>query len=83
MLEFGRFIEIFIIALAALVLLGPKELPTVLRFLGKWAYKIKHHTSGLKNYIDHHMQTGEIEAFTEETFKEVLPERSKDISHDT
>jgi Tat protein translocase TatB subunit len=70
MLEFGGFIEFFIIAVAALLLLGPKELPVVLRFLGKWIYKIKRATSGFKNYIDHHLETGEIEAFTEHSFNQ-------------
>jgi Sec-independent protein translocase protein TatA len=68
MLEFGSLIEIFIIFVAALLLLGPKEIPVVFRFLGRLVYKVRSMTSGFRGYIDHHMQTGELDAFTKDAF---------------
>jgi sec-independent protein translocase protein TatB len=81
MLEFGGFIELLIIVFAALLLLGPKELPQLLRLLGKCVYKFRHMTGGLRAYIDHHMHAGEIEAFTEKSYEEARARSSEGDGH--
>lgn len=63
--DFGGFIELLIIAFAALLLLGPKELPVVLKSLGKIVYKCRQMTAGFRHYMDHHIHQGEIDAFEE------------------
>ena len=43
--------EYLLIAVVALVLLGPKELPVVLRTLGRWVAKAKQMTSNLEHQL--------------------------------
>lgn len=45
----SHFALLFIIAV---ILLGPKELPTVLRFIGRWVGKIRQHKSEFQEYFD-------------------------------
>tara|TARA_B100001750_G_C14897577_1_gene298234 strand:+ start:205 stop:438 length:234 start_codon:yes stop_codon:yes gene_type:complete len=69
MMEFGGFIECFIIILAALILLGPKELPTVLRAWGRILFKYRQMTAGFKRYMHHYMDEGQLDAFEKEAHK--------------
>jgi sec-independent protein translocase protein TatB len=43
--------QFLIILLLAVILLGPKELPIVLRTLGKWYVVIRSHLQDLQDYI--------------------------------
>lgn len=45
----SHFALLFIIVV---VLLGPKELPTVLRFVGRWVGKVRQHKSEFQEYFD-------------------------------
>lgn len=45
----SHFALLFIIAV---ILLGPKELPTVLRFIGRWVGKVRQHKSEFQEYFD-------------------------------
>ena len=45
----SHFALLFVIAV---ILLGPKELPTVLRFIGRWTGKIRQHKSEFQEYFD-------------------------------
>lgn len=42
-----------LLLIVAVVLLGPKEIPVVLRFVGRWVGKIRILTSEWREYIDH------------------------------
>jgi sec-independent protein translocase protein TatB len=43
-----------LVLIIALILLGPKEIPVVLRFVGRWVGKIRRHTAEWRDYIDHY-----------------------------
>lgn len=47
--------ELIIIAIAALIFIGPKELPQTMRMVGRWVGKARgmarHFTSGIENVI--------------------------------
>ena len=60
----SHFALLFIIAV---ILLGPKELPTVLRFIGRWVGKVRQHKSEFQEYFD------AITAETIETTKNIDP----------
>ena len=45
----SHFALLFIIAV---ILLGPKELPTVLKFIGRWVGKVRQHKSEFQEYFD-------------------------------
>lgn len=47
--------EVLIIALVALVVLGPKRLPVVLRRLGQLVAQVRAWTSGMRHEIDNAM----------------------------
>lgn len=39
--------------IVAVILLGPKEIPVVLRFVGRWVGKIQQHITEWREYIEH------------------------------
>lgn len=71
MFEFGALGEILIIAVAALVLIGPKEMPQVLRFLGKIIYKIRATSSTWRSHINQYIHEGEAQAFDQAVRKTI------------
>lgn len=58
-----------LLLIVAVILLGPKELPTVLRFMGKWFGKIRQHKNEFQEYF---------EAITTE--QETSPHQSTEVS---
>lgn len=58
-----------LLLVVAVVLLGPNEIPIVLRFIGRWVGKIRILTSEWREYIEHIAQ-------------EPDPEKKKDTTHD-
>jgi sec-independent protein translocase protein TatB len=48
-------LELFIVAIAALIFIGPKELPTAMRTIGRWVGRVRaharHFTSGIENMM--------------------------------
>lgn len=44
--------HLFLVVVVAAVLLGPKELPVVLQFLGRTVAKLRHHTAEFREYIE-------------------------------
>ena len=64
MFDFGSLGEFFIIVVAALVLIGPKEMPDLLRTLGKWIQKFRHMTSAFRQTLDQYIAEGEFEEYT-------------------
>ena len=64
MFDLGTWGEIFIIVVAALVLIGPKELPTVLRALGRMIQKFKNLSAGFRREFEKYIHEGEFEEYT-------------------
>ena len=52
MLDFGTWGELLIIAITALIVIGPKDLPKTMRTLGRWVYKTRSVTQQLRGYVD-------------------------------
>ncbi|AIK95779.1 Sec-independent protein translocase subunit TatA/TatB [Candidatus Odyssella acanthamoebae] len=42
-----------LLLIVAVILLGPKEIPVVLRFVGRWMGKIRRHTAEWRDYIEY------------------------------
>ena len=53
--------ELLIIALAALVFIGPKELPTAMRTVGKWVGRARAHARHFTAGIENMMREAELE----------------------
>lgn len=45
----SHFALLFIVAV---ILLGPKEIPTVLRFIGRWTGKMRQHRAEFQEYFE-------------------------------
>lgn len=54
--------ELLCIAVLALVLLGPKELPLVLKSIGKWAGKAQRLVNDFRRQIDQYTSVDALEA---------------------
>ncbi len=79
MFDLGTWGEILIILVAALLLIGPKELPDLLRGLGRMIQKFKRLSSGLRREIDQYIHEGEFEEYTKGA--NVLGMMGQDESH--
>lgn len=55
------FLELVIIALAALVLLGPKRLPEIMRQVAKFYVHLRRTSNDFKSAFDHVVQEAEVE----------------------
>ena len=90
MFDLGTWGEIFIIVVAALVLIGPKELPTVLRAIGRLIQKVKNLSAGFRREFDKYIHEGEFEEYTKganilgdkDPQKEKEDEKKEDHNHD-
>ncbi|MGB0934517.1 MAG: Sec-independent protein translocase subunit TatA/TatB [Alphaproteobacteria bacterium] len=79
MFDLGSWGEFLIIVMAALILLGPKELPVVMRTLGRWVYKVRRITSHYREHLDDLV----FEAEREDIMKSSAQESSADDKHST
>jgi len=70
--------ELLVIALVALVVIGPKDLPRVLRTAGKWAGKARSVANEFRSSIDQMIRESELE----EMRKEVEKVTTTDIGHE-
>ena len=52
MFSFNGWCEFILILVVALVVIGPKDLPQVMRFLGKWLYRLQKVSREVKSHID-------------------------------
>lgn len=59
-------IEIFIVAIAALIFIGPKELPGAMRTVGRWVGKIRGYARHFNAGIDAVVREAELEAMEKE-----------------
>jgi sec-independent protein translocase protein TatB len=53
--------EMFVIAVVALVVIGPKDLPKVMRTIGRWVGKAKRITYEFKHHVDDMMRESELD----------------------
>jgi sec-independent protein translocase protein TatB len=72
MFELGSLGEFFIILIAALVLIGPKELPHLLRMLGRWSQKLNNLSSSLRQNLEGYIQEGKLEEYQKSLNKEIM-----------
>lgn len=72
MFEFGALSEILIILIAALILIGPKELPRVLYQCGRWLQKIRHFSQQLGQGLDEYVDEGIFDEYVETQNKKHL-----------
>ena len=70
--------ELLVIALVALVVIGPKDLPRVLRAAGKWAAKARTVAREFQSSIDQMIRESELD----EVRKEVEKVATTDIGHE-
>ena len=72
MFNFGFGGEILIIAIAALILIGPKELPEVLRACGRWLFRLKCMNNQFQQYIDSLIHAEQIEEFKKTSYESAM-----------
>ncbi|NKN34094.1 Sec-independent protein translocase protein TatB [Marichromatium bheemlicum] len=65
MVDWG-FWEFILIAVVALVVIGPERLPRVARMAGKWVGKARRTLASVKHEIDREFQTEELNRVLEE-----------------
>jgi len=58
---FDSWSEMFVIALVALVVIGPKDLPRVLRVVGQWVGKAKRVSYEFKRHVDDMVREAELD----------------------
>jgi sec-independent protein translocase protein TatB len=73
--------EIMVIALVALVVIGPKDLPRVLRTLGKWASKARVVAREFQSSVEQMIRESELEETRKEIEKTVSVDVGKEIEH--
>lgn len=78
MLEWGSLGEFFIIMVAALILISPKEMPNVLRNLGRWSQKIHLLSASLRQSLDHYVQEGKFAEYHKSTNDSII-EQAQDL----
>jgi len=54
-------LELFIVAIAALIFIGPKDLPVAMRTVGRWVGKIRAHARHFTAGIENMMREAELE----------------------
>lgn len=63
MFNWGGWSEIIIIAVAALILIGPKELPEVMRTCGRWIYRLQKMLGQFRHHFDDLIQEGQVDEY--------------------
>jgi sec-independent protein translocase protein TatB len=53
--------ELFVVAVLALIFIGPKELPTTMRTVGRWVGKARAHARHFTSGIENMMREAELE----------------------
>lgn len=67
MFDFNSWCEFLLIAIVALIVVGPKEIPTVLRFVGKWIYRLRSLSREVMSQIDELVYAAEREDIKKKT----------------
>jgi sec-independent protein translocase protein TatB len=53
--------ELFLVAVLALIFIGPKELPTTMRTVGRWVGRVRAHARHFTSGIENMMREAELE----------------------
>lgn len=59
----GSWGEILIIVVAALILIGPREAPEVIRACGRWLYRLRKMSAQFRHGLDELLQEGQLEEY--------------------
>ncbi len=70
------FSEILVIAIVALVVIGPEKLPKVARTLGMLAGRMQRYVSGIKADIDNELRLDEVRKLEQETRHSIMAAQS-------
>ena len=76
MIDIG-WMELLVVAMVALVVIGPKDLPRALRTAGKWVGKVRGVAREFQNSVDDMIQESELEEYQKE-FKDLVKTSGSD-----
>lgn len=79
MFELGALGEFLIIAFAILLLFGPKEIPELMRILGRWAGKLRTLTRSVQKTMDSIIDDAELADYKEKAEKPFQEEIQKNL----
>ncbi|MEL6372820.1 MAG: Sec-independent protein translocase protein TatB [Pseudomonadota bacterium] len=81
MIEMPGWMELFVIGVVALLVVGPKELPGLLRTLGKYAAMVKRQASEFRSQLDEAIQDSDLQEVRKdmETWKDEASETARDM----
>ena len=71
--------ELLLIALVALVVIGPKDLPAVLRTLGKWTARARNLAGEFRSHVDDMMREAQVDEMKREFDTMTAPPEIKEI----
>jgi len=71
--------ELLLIALVALVVIGPKELPSVLRTLGAWVAKARNLAGEFRSHVDEMLREAQVDEMKREFETMAAPPEMKEI----
>lgn len=66
------FSEILVIAVVALIVIGPEKLPKVARTLGKLTGRLQHYVAGVKADIDRELRMEDMRKLEQETRNSIM-----------
>ena len=71
--------ELLLIALVALVVIGPKDLPPVLRTLGAWVAKARNLAGEFRSHVDEMLREAQVDEMKREFDSMTSPPEIKEI----
>lgn len=71
--------ELLLIALVALVVIGPKDLPAVLRTLGAWMARARNLAGEFRSHVDDMMREAQVDDIKREFYDMAHPPELKEI----
>lgn len=71
--------ELLLIGLVALIVIGPKDLPAVLRTLGAWTAKARNLAGEFRSHVDDMMREAQVDEMKREFSAMVAPPERKEI----
>ena len=71
--------ELVLIGLVALIVIGPKDLPVVLRTLGKWVAKARNLAGEFRSHVDEMLREAQVDDIKREFSAMASPPEIKEI----
>tara|TARA_B100000029_G_scaffold169998_1_gene166281 strand:+ start:910 stop:1146 length:237 start_codon:yes stop_codon:yes gene_type:complete len=75
--QIGWF-EILIVVVIAILVIGPKDFPIVLRKIGRWVNNIKSYFSDIQRDVTNIKDSVEEEVFAEKDYQDINLDKKKD-----